>query len=307
MTDNTRTPWLVRVFWIAAAGNVLLVLIPALNELRHPSGQFSGLAAIFFLLIDLCLAIVIAVVALVRKPWAYAIGLALVCVPAVWFAVNSAALLVGRATAPSIADQDAGRGYFSTPADRALAEAIVAGDAAQVARLAPAANLNTPGWGNMTFMRLAMDHDEPGHAVLAALVRAGLDPDQSSSVMYSQMYMERDEALLRIVIDAGVDLNRHMGHGQWYLFVRYDWPEELALLLDHGADIEVQDGTGYTPLMRAAQVGDWPTVETLRSRGARTDHAGNDGRTLRDLLSEAIARSRDPVPPAITELQASLR
>jgi hypothetical protein len=253
MTGKKGPLWLARLFWIAAAGNVLLVLIPALDELNHPRGEFSGLAALSLLLIDACLAVVIA------------------------------------------------------PADRALAEAIVAGDAAQVARLAPAANLSAPGWGGMSFMRLAMDHDHPGHAVLGSLLRAGLDPDQDSSALYRQITNEKDEALLRMVVDTGVDLNRHMGHGGWLYFVRYDWPEGLALLLDHGADIEVQDATGYTLIMRAAQVGDWPTVETLLSRRARTDRTGNDGRTLRDLLSEAIARERGPIPPAIAELQASLR
>jgi hypothetical protein len=230
-----------------------------------------------------------------------------VCVPGAWFVVNGTGLLVARLSAPSIADQNAGRGYFTAPADRALAEAVVAGDAASVARLAPAANLNAQGWANMTFMRLAMDHDQPGHAVLGALLRAGLDPDQDSSALYRQITNEKDEVLLRMVVDTGVDLNRRMGHGGWIYFVRYDWPEGLALLLDHGADLETQDASGYTLIMRAAQVGSWPTVETLLARHARTDHKGNDGRSLRDLLAEATARSRSPVPPSITDLQASLR
>ena len=172
MPDNKGTPWLARLFWIAACGNVLLVLIPALREWNDPQGQFSGLVVIGLLMIVLCLAVVIAVVAVLRKRLAYGVGLALVCVPVVWFVLNGAGRVVAGLSAPSIEDQDAGRGYFTTPADRALAEAIVAGDAVKVAELAPAANSNAQGWGGMTFMRLALEHDHPNHDVLAVLLRS---------------------------------------------------------------------------------------------------------------------------------------
>ena len=46
MPDNKGPPWLARLFWIAACGNVLLVLIPALDEWNHPQGEFSGLVVI---------------------------------------------------------------------------------------------------------------------------------------------------------------------------------------------------------------------------------------------------------------------
>ncbi len=307
MPDNKKTPWLARLFWIAACGNVLLVLIPALREWNHPQGEFSGLAVIFLLMIVLCQVVVIAVVALLRKQWSYGIGLALVCVPVVWFVLTSAGQVIASLSAPSTEDQDAGRGYFTTPADRALAEAIVAGDAAKVAALAPAAHLNAQGWGGMTFMRLALEHDHPNHGVLAALLQSGLDPDQDSSSLYSLIYNQKDAALLRLVVNTGVDLNKHMGKGSWYLFIPYDWPEGLALVLDHGADTEVQDAMGYTPIMRAVQAESWPTVEMLLAHGAGTDHTGNDGRTLRDLLSEAITGHHGEIPPRIAALQASLR
>jgi hypothetical protein len=176
-----------------------------------------------------------------------------------------------------------------------------------VAALAPTANLGAAGWGNMSFMRLAL---EAGHAdpeILGALLRAGIDPDQDSSALPLLIYKEKNEALLRRMIEAGVDLSKHMGHGQWLLFVRYDWPEGLALMLDHGIDTETPDAIGYTEIMRAVQAGSWPTVELLLSHGARTDHVGNDGRSLRDLLPEAIAQSHGPIPPRIATLQASLR
>ena len=156
-------------------------------------------------------------------------------------------------------------------------------------------------------MRLALENGHANHDVLAVLLRNGIDPDQDASLLYQMIYNQQDEALLRVVIDSGVDLSKHMGRGKWFYFVGYDWPEGLALVLDHGADIEAQDPTGYTEIMRATQAQSWPTVESLLAHGARIDHVGNDGRSLRDLLPEAIASYGGEVPPRIAALRESLR
>ena len=212
------------------------------------------------------------------------------------FVSQSAMDFAARVTAPSDADLAAGRGYFKDEADRALAAAIVAGDAAKVAALAPAAHLDAVGWDDMTFMQLALRNDQPNRDVLAALLRAGVDPDQNASALWGLIYRDKDEALLRLVIDSGVDLNRKMGRGSWYLFMRYDWPEEQALLLDHGVNTEVRDAEGYTPLLRAAQAKSWPTVKLLLAHGARTDVVGNDGKSLRDLTPDGLPASPDGDP-----------
>jgi hypothetical protein len=304
--DSKGPPWLPILFWAAACGSALLVLVPAADEWVHPRGEFSGLVVVGLLLIAAVLAVVVAAVALIRRPLAYGIGLALVSAPLLWWVTVGVNDLGQRLSAPSLADQESGRGYFTAPADRALAEAIVAGDAARVAALAPAAHLGAAGWGGKTFMRLALEEAHADPRILGPLLRAGIDPDQDASDLYSLIYNEKDEALLRLVIESGVDLNTHMGHGHWLLFVRYDWPEGLALMLDHGADPEAQDDEGCTEIMRAVQAGSWPTVEVLLAHGARIDHVGNSGRSLRDLLPEAIARSNGPIPPRIAALQASL-
>jgi len=307
MSDGKGKPWLATLFWVVACANVLLVLIPTLREWNHPQGRFSGLVVIVLFAIIACPIVVIAIVATIRKPRAYVIGLAFVSVPALWFVSVSARNLAQREAAPSIADQEAGRGYFSTQADRDLADAIVAGDAAKVAALAPAANLGTEGWGRMTFMRLALENGHANHDVLATLLRNGIDPDQDSSLLYQTIYSQKDEALLRVAIDSGVDLSKHMGRGNWFYFVGYDWPEGLALVLDHGADTEAQDTMGYTEIMRATRAQSWPTVESLLAHGARIDHVGNDGRSLRDLLPEAIEGYRGEIPSRIAVLRESLR
>ena len=293
MAETSRPPLLAILFWIAACCSLLLLLVPAADEWNHPRGEFSGLAVVVMLALAVPLVVIVLVVALIRKPVAYGIGLVLVSLPLVSFVTEQARDAAARMAAPSEADLNAGRGYFKDAADRALAEAIVAGDAAKVAALAPAAHLDAVGWDKMTFMELALRNDPPNRDVLAALLRAGIDPDQDSSNLWLLIYRERDEALLRLVIDTGVDLNRHMGGGSWYLFMDYNWPEEQVLLLDHGVNTEVRDSMGYTPLMRAASAQSWPTVKLLLAHGARTDPVGNDGKTLRDLMPDGIPDTPD--------------
>jgi hypothetical protein len=305
MPGGKARPWLARGFWIAASGNVLLVLIPAASEWNHPSGEFSGLAVVTLLAFVLCLLVVMAIVAAIRQPAAYWVGLALVCVPVLWFVALSARDAAESLAAPSIEDQDAGRGYFKEPVDRDLADAIVAGDTAKVASLAPSAHLNAEGWAGMTFMRLALESGHANRDVLAILLRSGIDPDQQSSALYELINNEKDEALLRVVIASGVDLRTHMGRGQWFYLMRYDWPEGLALILDHGVDTEAKDAMGYTAIMRATQARSWPTVELLLAHNARTDQVGNDGRRLRDLLAEAAAGQQGDIPPRIAALRDS--
>jgi hypothetical protein len=137
--DNTRRPWLPLLFWIAAGGCGLLLLVPAAREWAHPEGQFSGLAVLALLAMAAVLATIAVAVAVIRKPWAYGIGLALVSLPLLWWALASLSDLHGRMSAPSLEDQAAGRGYFAAPADSALAEAIVAGDVARVGDHRPSA------------------------------------------------------------------------------------------------------------------------------------------------------------------------
>jgi len=301
MAETRRIPLLAILFWIAACCSLLLLLVPAVQEWNHPRGEFSGLAVIVMLALAVPLVVVVLVVALIRKPVAYGIGLVLVSLPLLTFVSEQARDAAARMAAPSDADLNAGRGYFKDAADRALADAIVAGDAAKVAALAPAAHLDAVGWDNMTFMELVRRNDPPNRDVLAALLRAGLDPDQDAGALWDLIYGNKDESLLHLVIDSGVDLNKHMGQGSWYLYMRYDWPEEQELLLDHGVNTEVRDAEGYTPVMRAAQAQSWPTVKRLLAHGARTDAVGNDGKTLHDLMPDGIPASADGDPKSDRE------
>jgi hypothetical protein len=56
-----------------------------------------------------------------------------------------------------------------------------------VADLAPAANLNALGFDGMTSMGLALQEGHADPAVVAALLRAGADPDQDTQMLFGFM------------------------------------------------------------------------------------------------------------------------
>jgi hypothetical protein len=220
-------------------------------------------------------------------------------------------------TAPSAAALEAGHGYFTRPADRALADAVVAGDTAKVIALGPSANPNAVGSNGMTFMRLAL---EEGHAkpdVVAALLRAGADPDQGDQELFGflgqsedgdgVMMKGKDVLLLRAVLDTNVDLNHLNLEGCPRFFSALKWPEGLALMLEHGAKTEAEDKKGYTAIMWAVLLRYWPSIDVLLAHGARVDHVAPDGESVRSIVAEQRGRLNGEIPPPLAALEARLR
>ena len=315
-----------KVFWVVACLEILLILIPTADEANHPRGQFSGLVVFTGLVFMGLVALLMLILAIVRRPVAYLIGLGLLAVPTVYSLVGYTNYFISEATRPTEADMAAAavarkarHGNFAAPADQALAEAIVAGDAAKVAALAPAANLKAEGRDDsMTFMRLAL---EDGHAVpevVAALLRAGVDPDQDRQVLFGVirsngesvetgvMVGGKNDALLRAVIDAGVDLNQLDLNWKPRFFALLRWPEGLAYALEHGANVEAEENDGYTAIMLAATWDWWPAVEVLLAHGARIDKVDKRGEGLREIVPQKLQwyRTYLPKPPAPAALLA---
>ncbi len=56
--------------------------------------------------------------------------------------------------------------------------------------------------------------------------------------------------------------------------------DKVKLLLDRGANIEVQDKFGYTPIFLATQSGKWSIVRLLLDKGANIDAQDKEGKTL---------------------------
>ena len=67
-----------------------------------------------------------------------------------------------------------------------------------------------------------------------------------------------------------------------------------------------QDKNGYTAIMYAVMLWHWPAIDVLLAHGARLDHVGDDGHTLRDLVAEKHERLHDDLPPELTRLEARL-
>jgi ankyrin repeat protein len=73
----------------------------------------------------------------------------------------------------------------------------------------------------------------------------------------------------------------------------YASERELEMLLQHSADVNVTDRQGRTPLMHAAQRGDWGVVQSLLDHGTDLHVKDAQGRTALLIAAEALHNFRD--------------
>ena len=117
-----------------------------------------------------------------------------------------------------------------------------------------------------------MLHDEPG------LLRQ-TDEYGATPLMCAVSTMERSAEGVRLLIEAGADVNARTGEG--YTALHYavdvvDWNEPhdqvsariIQLLVDAGARLEERQHWGWTPLMEAVMRGDAQEVRALLAVGA---------------------------------------
>ena len=305
---------LARLFWFALWIDSFAVLIVVMSVKINPVPQWEVSDALLLLLSIGLLGAALTVIAMTRSSLAHGIGLALaIALPVLYCDLYP----LSRET-PSDEALRAGHGYFKWAADRALADAIVAGDGAKAVSLIPAVNPNTVSWRDMTFLNLALarGHADVDPDVVLALLKAGADPDQDNHSLFVFMTaVDRDadaaikaknQRLLNAVFDAKVDLN-HVGRsGLPRFFYLLSWPEGLAQALDHGANTETEDIEGDTALMSAVWNRDWRSIDVLLAHGARIDHVNHKGTSLRDMALIASTWDRDVFPP-LAALVARLR
>lgn len=83
--EYQRGSRLRRAFWILACVDLVVCLLWLMQVQNSPGGEFTGYV-VFLLLVLLGLVVVVmGIIALIRKPVAYAIGLALLVVPPLWW------------------------------------------------------------------------------------------------------------------------------------------------------------------------------------------------------------------------------
>jgi len=312
--DGERGAALARIFWIVLWIDVVSGF-PVLISLKiAPVPQYDLSDAVLLLVCISLLGFAMMLVALTRKPIAHGIGLALaIALPLLYGNLYP----LGRAT-PGAEALQVGHGYFRRAADRALADAIVAGDGPKAVSLVPEVNPNTVSWKDMTFMRLAL---ERGHAdvdpdIVAALLKAGADPDQDNHLLFRFMtavdpdagpaVIAKNQRLLTAVFDARVDLNHVDQSGVPRFFRVLDWPAGLDQMLEHGANTEAEDTDGNTAIMSAVWNRDWRSIDVLLAHGASIDHVNRKGMSLRDMALIASTWDRDVYPP-LAALTARLR
>lgn len=323
MADATQTNGrarivtLPRLFWIAASIDLLVSAGFALNTYENPHGEFDGLIVAFFAACAVLALVMMGVVAFIRRPAAYGIGLALAIAPYGFYGIQYLGMYVSTPSEQSLA---AGHGYFKDAADRDLADAIMVGDSRNVASLARSANLNAIGWESMTFMRLAVIEAHAKPDVIVALLKAGINPDQDHMVLFGSihdgeeadggaMITGKNEKLLRAVIGTKVDLNALNEDSEPRFFTAVRWPAGLAIVLDNGAKADAPGKDGYTALMWAIVFSDWQAANILLAHGASLDHVAGNGKSPRSLLLAAIAntnQNHDKEPPELAALEARL-
>jgi uncharacterized protein len=162
------------------------------------------------------------------------------------------------------------------------------------ALLAHGANVNAKEpWHGQTALMWAVGGHEPHPNVVRVLLQYHADVDvRSSGGMSALLFAVRQNDLesVRLLVEAGVNVDekgpKEMRGLQIAIINQYydltEW------LLDHGADVKVPDGAGFTPLHAAVQNRAGGNPE----RGDRRDGT-NDERSIR-LLKSLMAHGADP-------------
>lgn len=97
---------------------------------------------------------------------------------------------------------------------------------------------------------------------------------------------------VQALIDAGADVNQRGtalgGIAPIHACIFGRRNDVLALLLEAGADANIKQDGGFTPLMGAAQNGDQAAVSLLLAHGADKDVATDEGKTARDYAADGL-------------------
>lgn len=185
-----------------------------------------------------------------------------------------------------------------------IAQAMDAGDMAQVRRLAQGEDIAAPADKGMTLLLYAMQPARPNYEAVKTLVALGVDPDTQiaqglGSALNVALAPRTDPQdpysllMLKAMLDGGLSPNKTLKDGTT-LLQRAAGPgggliEPVELLLQRGADINAQDSIGGTALTTA--IGLHPDIGIyLMRHGAKIDTFTKTGLTPAWAVSTAINR-----------------
>jgi len=133
------------------------------------------------------------------------------------------------------------------------------------------APLDVLDYNGKTVLHPAIKHPEITKLFVKKVININA-PDKygETPLMLATEYPES----LKILIDAGADLELEQGvgfgkSGYTALMVASDYPESLKMLIEAGANVNARSGAGYTPLMLAVQVQNVESVQLLIDAGAK--------------------------------------
>lgn len=293
---------------IAAAEAFLLLCLFAYLKLDPNVSNDSGgreMQLFFFVIVPL---VIVALVTVIYRfcSWRIVRGLATLTLVVPPIAL-SYLWLAGGGPDASQAEFNSGRGIFAEGPPTALAEAIARADAGQVAALGRKVAINQPGKFGYTFLTYAFVQSTVDNAVVAALLKAGADPNLGNSHPLTDTVFANDAVRLNMLLDAGADPNPRNAKGEADLFYMTENPEMLRILLRRGAKVDTVDDKGWTVLMTAARDGRWPAAEVLLDAGVDPKHRAKDGTTLADILALFTASGQQVERPIPARIVAAAR
>ena len=146
--------------------------------------------------------------------------------------------------------------------------------------------------------------------IASILLDAGADPNGRKDELCPPIVMTHSVAVLRVLLEAHVDIEATCNDGQRLLHGACDAANEgiVALLLAHKAQIEPVDTTGSTPLMYLGDPAGWPEAESARIRIAKRliqEGANISAKNKRGLTAFDVAKEHGLTRLAIFLAQAS--
>ena len=181
---------------------------------------------------------------------------------------------------------------FEDPRAAELAKAVVGGDLERIETLVRAGvSVDSVDRKGATLLRYAVNWDRKSSFV--KLLELGADPNlisaQSHITILHSVAVNYDSDWLRMAIKVGADPNIADKSGRTPLFdaLAAGNLNNLELLLDAGADINHQDTFKQTPAVFAAGVLDYDSVLYLLKRGACPDIPDQFGKDLRATTIES--------------------
>lgn len=143
----------------------------------------------------------------------------------------------------------------------------------------------------------------------------GLDKQSRLNRSLRSAAYKGDVVALDAALNAGAEINAH-GSTKWggsalHLAALQGKYEAARLLLDRGADVNLRDRTGETPLSNALIREHYKLATLLLDRGASTDVVGPSGRTPLSLVAksrnkELIARVAGVPPQEVAPVPAAV-